>query len=153
MKLKFDFTNRKPKLKSKRKLFDIINKNVFGACHIDISGNYHISHGNKLYDIHKECYDTKGKTILFPQHIKPDEIRKIAYIREKKDAYKVSDYIYLPFIAGVIVKGNIVNFKNNEVFDIKEIILNTFNDESVEAFKFYKDNYEEIRENIRSKYG
>ena len=91
-----------------------------------------------------DCWETKGVKVVYPKRLLHG--RKWVYIRCEQDGLPhVNDA--LPFGAGCVVVGNIVH---NEVIDVKFFKIkkvnpvDIYNNESIGAARFYRENWQEI---------
>lgn len=141
---------KKPKYKRKdssnrtKGKYTIIQRNVEGICCINIEGFHYVRFGERLYEFTSESYKLSTNNYYSKQLVDG----KIIHIKTLKDNKKW-DGEYIPFVPGVIVKGNIVkhNLLNDYFFDLKDTYCNWKYLETTESFKFFRDNYETIRAN------
>lgn len=131
----------------KQKENNIIEKNVIGVIHINLEGQYYIPFKETIYHIAESCYDCKDKNILFYKGLLNGNNIKVI----KLDKFPLSDYTnYLPFTVGCVVKGNLI--KENGIINFYIIKLLKYDEElkkeRVKAIKFFKENYDEIWQNL-----
>lgn len=129
--------------------YNIIVPNTEGTVFINLKGEYYILIGNDKYDIAEESYSCKGVSEVYLQELDNGKIR-FRYIRSERDRRDMDRTMYLPFISGCSVKGNIVRYKsaNTIIFKIKKVYLDFDDPIGREAIKFYRDNYVKIRKYI-----
>lgn len=146
----FAIINKKESENKKVKTnYETLRKDVEGVIFIDINGEYTVAVEKDKYKLTKESYSSKGKTIVYAQGF--DSKRRLRHIRNSGEKYETNPLFWLPFHAGVLVRGNIVKHLGNTVFNIKKILHDTKNELCDKAFSFYKENYKEINKNIITK--
>lgn len=131
----------------KPKESNIVEKDVRGVIHITLEGQYYIPLKETIYYIAKDCYDCKGKNVLFYKGLVDGNNIKVI----KLDKFILSDYTnYLPFTVGCYVKGNLIRENSTTKFFITRLIKydETIKIERVNAIKFFKEHYDEIWQNL-----
>lgn len=148
--MEFKFNIKSP-TKSNRKSHkilpfqSIISKNVEGICYVDISGYFVCICDDKIYNFTKESYKLYNGNLYSTQLIDNKLLKTIRLEDIPKGCYKPS--YMMPFMAGVICKGDIVknNITNELQFNLKRTWTDWKNEQAKNYFRFYKNNYENIR--------
>lgn len=142
-----------PKKKTKRNTntnkYRLIEKDVEGIVVISLKAMYSVSCKIGTIPITRESYSCKNKNAIYHQLCGNNS--RICYIRYKDKKYECNGKLWLPFAPGCIVKGNIVESEFGNKFDIKNTWIDPDNIDAHNAFKFFKDNYEQISKVLREK--
>lgn len=131
----------------KSKESNIVEKDVRGVIHITLDGQYYIPFKETIHYIAKDCYNCKGKNTLFYKGLLNGNNIKVI----KLDKFSLSDYTnYLPFTVGCYVKGNLIKEDSNTKFFITKLLKydEIVKIERINAIKFFKENYDEIWQNL-----
>lgn len=140
--------NKENNSNKQRNLFTIIKKHIIGIVHINIDGCYYINVNNETIPIFYKCYTNIKQNKLYSRELLDN--KRLCVIKNKKSLSTFKTNKYLPFAPGCIVEGNIIkdNKTNTLFFDIKKIKTEYENKEAKEAFLFWKNNYDKIKNNI-----
>ena len=128
------------------KKYTILDSDVEGVVWINTKFVYSILYNGIKYPIIKECYDCEGVEQVYEQQL-TDKFKKIRHIRSEGTRIKTNPYHYLPFTAGLCVKGNVVKntHTGESMFRIKKVFIDLTNSDATEAIRFYKNNYTAIQ--------
>lgn len=152
--INFSLFNKKQKekrLSSKTKsVYRIIKKDITGICHITIEGKYFIICEDGIsYKFTDDSYIIKKGKPFYSQQIinnKRTQIKELGKVR-------ISDEkTYLPFAPGIICIGNIVYNETYKLtlFKLKNTYIDNSSQIAKDAWYFFRDNYNTIRENIEN---
>lgn len=150
----FDFSISKKKTKNRKtskntKQYEVIKKGITGVVWIDKNSNYVVKlDNNHRYNIHPDCYSCKDKEKIYSRKL--DNNRRVCIIRNSNEYYNCNINCYLPFAPGCIVIGNIVAIGFATYFYINKCYVDFNNDDSHDALMYYRQNYNEIINNIRN---
>lgn len=151
--MEFKFNVKVPKKKrniyKQVSLQTIIERNCEGICYVDIDGYFICICNDKIYNFTKQSYTLFNGT-LYSTHLIENKLLKTIRLSDiPKGSYKPS--YMMPFMAGVICKGNIVkNNINNELqFDLKMTRTDWSNQKAKDYFKFYREHYNTIINKIK----
>lgn len=152
--MEFKFTVKVPKAKrtpKQKSIYTKIEKNVEGVCYVDIEGQFVCICDNKIYFFTKQSYKLYNGNLYCTQLLENKLLKTIRLSDIDKNAYKPS--YMMPFMAGVICKGDIVknNITNQTLFDLKTTRTNWKNELAKRYFLFYKENYNIIINKIRER--
>lgn len=130
----------------------IVAKGVEGVVFIDLDAIYTVKVNDQVYLIHPDNYTCEDKEVIYYQGYLENGHR-VAYVRNKGSRDKQNVNLFLPFVAGCVVKGDIVrNLKTNSYyFDINKVYFNKTNSIAKQAFIFYKENSEIIHSKLNEK--
>ena len=158
--MRFDFSAFQKKSKSKSNkvktnIYTTIKKNIYCVAGINLDGTYYAVdiQTNEKYTISSRSYSIKTN-IYYSQELIEGKRLHITELNKKDTSKRPT--LYLPFAPGVGLLGNLVKnnvIENNIMFDlIKTFDMPKDNDIACREFFNFKDNYEEIRQNIINKY-
>ena len=153
--MEFKFAVKAPKRSrittKKVSLTTIAERNVIGVCYVDIDGYFVCICNDKIYNFTKQSYKLYNGNLYCTQLIDNKLLKTVRLYDIHKNAYKPS--YMMPFMAGVICKGNIVrnNITNILEFDLKITWTDWKNEQAKKYFLFYKENYITIITKIREK--
>lgn len=158
----FDFKavvkkNKKHSKPVKTDIYKVVKKDVYCVASIDLDGTYYAIdiQTNEKYIISSKSYNISTK-VFYAQQLVNNKRLQVNVL--KQQIVNNCPDLYLPVAPGVGMLGNLV--KNNLIegslimFDL----IRTFNmpkDNELARTEFlkFRNNYEEIRENILKKYG
>lgn len=158
----FDFTavvkkSKKHSQPVKTNLYRTIKKNVYCVAGIELDGTYYAIdiETNEKYIISSKSYNISTK-VFYAQQLIDNKRLQVNIL--KQQTVSNSPDLYLPFAPGVGMLGNLV--KNNVIENSSIIfdLIRTFdmpkeNELACTEFLKFRNNYEEIRQNILKKYG
>lgn len=150
--IKFSFSAT-PKKSSRKSIsnkanIEILEKNIKGSVFIDIDSICYVIVNDVKYIIKKECYLCKNKERVF--RLGCNTPKKICCDRVNAPKKELDNLYWIPFFAGSVVEGNIIINKsiNVKYFDIKKYNIKEFNKTADNAYKFYKEHYQDINNNL-----
>lgn len=151
--MEFKFSIKTSKSKRQRKqpsLYTKIEKNVEGVCYVDIDGTFVCIYNSKIYNFTKASYKLYNGVLYCTQLSEGKLLKTIRLDDINKGAYKPS--YMMPFMAGVICKGNIIknNITNEVQFELQTTRTDWKNETCKRYFLFYKENYNTIINKIRA---
>lgn len=135
----FDFNNRKTTIDK------VVESGCEGTVVIREDGTYRVKYKDKLYSICQECYDTKGKKVIYAKFLDKYNHR-IKIIRDIGFRTKWSNDHYLPFAPGLVVKGKLILSSNHIILFY---IVSVYNLGSVQEVKDAYKEWQEYLINIR----
>ena len=147
----FDKKRREKRLSSGIKsTYRIISKNVTGICHISIEGRYFVCTNDGTYKFTDDSYIIKKNKPFYCQQIIDG---KRVQIQELGTLHISNERTYLPFAPGIVCVGDIVYNETYKLtlFRLKDTYIDNSSDIAKDAWYFFKDNYETIRNNIEKK--
>lgn len=129
--------------------YEIIKSGVDGVIFINIDATYITVVENAEYKITPENYSCNGISEVYSQLLHINEVghmNRLRIIRTDGERHECNPNNYLPFVAGCIVKGNIVSHRasKNVYFKIKKVSFDSQNAMARIAIKFFRANYKEI---------
>ncbi len=123
--------------KKKSEQNKIVAKDVEGLMCINEYGEYAVLIDNKLYDLTDESYDTKNRKIVYAKFL--DKYNHRIKIIRDYNRIRLDSRFYVPFTAGLRVKGHIVIRNFITYFNLKRV------------YQFYSD-YENVNRDNFIKY-
>ena len=146
----FDFSVIKKQTNTnhkKAKQYTILKKDIYGVIHINIEGLLFVNINDTVVPILKECYSTKGKDKIFSLKLQKNT-KRLCIVRNKDERLIYNNENYLPFAPGCVVYGNLLlNPYGTTLFNVKKVLIEYDNEESRNAFNYWKNNYKEIERN------
>lgn len=151
----FSFTRVKRKSNKQSTTSSIVYKDVEGFVGIRLDGSMYVKYNNEEYDISSKCYDCKGKELIYSSKLynrkdgKGKTMLSIARLKDNRGSCNPNTYY--PFAPGLVVVGDIVqtgsgiNIKHK--FTIKKCYKDANDIASMEAYQYWKDNYDVIENN------
>ena len=140
----FSFKQKRVVREKQPKPQKIIKRNVIGICHFNTDALWHIIllDDDSAYGFSKNSYLLRDKQYSIELINRKFNV----IIRLKTDVPNLRKntlpFAYMPFMAGVICKGNIILENDIEVFDLIDTSINWESSSAKEAIKDYIDNYE-----------
>jgi len=126
--------------------YEILTANVEGVVFITLDGKYIVVIGDDEYTIASEDYSCKNVAEIYEQ-VLVNDLTRVRHIRSDRDRDDRDRSMYLPFVAGCSVKGNIVKHRTAGItlFKIKKVYIDVDCNIARKAIKFYRENYTIIR--------
>lgn len=139
----------KKKATKQPSLFSKIEKNVEGVCYVDIDANFVCIYNSKIYKFTKSSYKLYNGNLYSTQLLDNKLLKTVRLEDINKGAYKPS--YMMPFMAGVICKGDIIrnNITKELLFELKTTRTDWKNELAKKYFLFYRNNYNTIISKIR----
>lgn len=137
----------------KEKLYTIVEKNIVAVCFFDLEKLWYVIPINFVTLTLENCFYKFTNESYFIKSDKPKystciinnkfiSVNEINYV--KRGDKKYNDNIYMPFMAGVLCKGNLI--KNNVtgiiLFDLKDTKTDWKHQACKDSIKDYIKNYE-----------
>lgn len=142
MEIVFNFNKTKKVHKRKEPRYKTVSKNVIGVCCFDKNVGFYVVpiDSNTSYIFTSRSYLIKNNTKYSAQLFD----NKFITIKELKNNKEYIDAIYLPFMCGVICKGNIIfdTLYNNYKFDLIDTTVNWNIPLAKISIKAYIEDYE-----------
>lgn len=129
--------------------YEILKSGVEGVVFINIDASYVVAVEEANYKITPENYSCAGIPEIYCQLLKINEVghmNRLRIVRPEGERHECNPNNFLPFVAGCVVKGNIVRHRiaKNVYFKIKKVSFNSENVMARIAIKFFRLNYKEI---------
>lgn len=153
----FSFALTSPKTRKKKtanniRPYQVKAKGMKGVVFITIDAKYYVVANGCKYNILSECYSCKGIASIYRQAADKD-MRKMRYIRYIDKYTECNPLYWLPFAAGCVVIGDIVQHKvtNTDMFRITKCYNDPDDLDAHNAYEFYRKNFKIINDIIVKK--
>lgn len=138
-------TCRKTKTANNIRPYEIKTKDIIGIVFIDINANYYVGVDGNKYNIQSECYSCKGIVSIYRQATH-NSIERLRYDRLSNKLEECNPLYWLPFMAGCMVKGDVIQHKitKNIMFRIIKCWYDPYNEQAKVAYNYYREHFKEI---------